>query len=196
MNQKEKIAFVISRIFGPESTMPIAMWVLVTFFSDFVWTRGQLMTALSLALFVAVPVSIFMAFYILGYLSDMDATLRKQRPPVLFIKQLSLGIGLYFVFLWGTPQYIQLMVWWFLIAASEFLISFFWKVSIHMTAITMVVMTLIILGGPLYVVTAVLLPLIAWSRLVLKKHELSQLIIGTFIPIGWWGVLSLTYSFA
>ncbi|MCA9397483.1 hypothetical protein KC573_01525, partial [candidate division WWE3 bacterium] len=75
MTTREKIAFVTSRVLGPESTMPIVMWVLVTFFSDFVWSRGQLVTAVTFALFVAVPVSIFMAFYILGYLSDMDATL-------------------------------------------------------------------------------------------------------------------------
>ncbi|MCA9390223.1 hypothetical protein KC571_02360 [candidate division WWE3 bacterium] len=189
---KEAIAFLVSRLFGPESIMPLSLWFVISFMGDFDWREDPLLLAITAFFFLIAPILIFLIFYFLGYLTDIDATERKQRPPVLIAKQISLSIGLFFVWMRAPGLTVQLYTWWYLITLSILLISFIWKISIHMTAASMLFWAVyLIFGSSMLAVFILLLP-IAWARLTLKKHEPLQLAFGAVLPLILWGIVSLT----
>ena len=53
-----------------------------------------------------------------------------------------------------------------------------WKISVHTTALSGPVAALILLSGPFGAVFGVVYPILIWSRVLLKKHTLSQAICG------------------
>ena len=59
-----------------------------------------------------------------------------------------------------------------------------WKISLH-TAITAAFVVLaVVAAGPGALWLAALVPLVAWSRLHLGRHDLPQTIAGTFVGGG------------
>lgn len=191
---KDKIAFIVSRIFGPESVMPMVTWFLFTFFSGFEWEDNWQFVVFSFVFFIAVPITLFIVSYFGGFLTDLDATIRQERPPLLFIKQLSFSVGL--VVVWQTDAVLmkQLYVWWYVTIFAVLLISTAWKVSIHMMAATTLLVALVQLFGTSWLALSPILILVAWSRYALKKHEISQLIVGSVVPIASWWLVKLTLT--
>ncbi|MBI3495240.1 hypothetical protein HY065_01285 [Candidatus Berkelbacteria bacterium] len=62
------------------------------------------------------------------------------------------------------------------------IISFFWKISLHMVGASATITYLTLLLGPVALAGLPLIPALAWSRLVLKRHTPSQLFFGTVLP--------------
>lgn len=58
------------------------------------------------------------------------------------------------------------------------LITTKWKISVHTTGLSGPVGALILLAGPWGAVLGILYPILIWSRVLLKKHTLSQAICG------------------
>jgi len=70
----------------------------------------------------------------------------------------------------------------FIIALVAGGISFFWKISLHMIGASSTISYLAVLIGPIALAALPLIPLLAWSRLVLKRHTPGQLFAGTLLP--------------
>lgn len=70
----------------------------------------------------------------------------------------------------------------FIIALVAGGISFFWKISLHMIGASSTISYLAVLIGPVALFTLPLIPVLAWSRLVLKRHTPGQLFFGTVLP--------------
>ena len=75
-------------------------------------------------------------------------------------------------------------------------INLWWKISLHTAFVAASVTMLVILYGPIAVVSIVLVPLIGWSRIELKHHSIAQVIAGAFLSaliVGgvfyFWGLL-------
>ena len=62
-------------------------------------------------------------------------------------------------------------------------ISRYWKISIHAIGLVGPIMALIYVYGPWCALLAVLIPLVMWSRYVLKKHTPAQLICGALLGL-------------
>jgi len=112
--------------------------------------------------------------------ADLDLTRLKMRQ--------NLGITAMFGFI---LTYILALI--FLPAANEMfskagiiivimaLVTSKWKISIHAISYTSLCLTCIGLFGPRFALTLLLLPVLYWSRLKLKKHTLPQLLAGSAI---------------
>lgn len=70
----------------------------------------------------------------------------------------------------------------FIIALVAGGISFFWKISLHMIGASSTVSYLTMLVGPLALAALPIIPVLAWARLVLKRHTPWQLFAGTLLP--------------
>ena len=57
------------------------------------------------------------------------------------------------------------------------------KVSIHVATVTALLFTLAIVYQGYYYVTLLLIPLVAWSRLRIKRHTLPETIVGACFGI-------------
>lgn len=63
------------------------------------------------------------------------------------------------------------------------LITYFWKISIHATMITFFVVMFILLYGWRIWLILLLIPIIFWSRLMLKRHNFWQLLFGFILSL-------------
>lgn len=70
----------------------------------------------------------------------------------------------------------------FIIALVAGGISFFWKISLHMIGASSTISYLAVLVGPIALLALPLIPILAWSRLALKRHTPAQLFGGTLLP--------------
>jgi membrane-associated phospholipid phosphatase len=71
------------------------------------------------------------------------------------------------------------------------IISMFYKISLHMILNTT---TYIVINHYFqwhFWILIIVIPLIGWSRIILRKHSLFQVLLGTFLPIG----LALIFGF-
>ena len=61
------------------------------------------------------------------------------------------------------------------------IITYFWKICLHASGITFMVITFYILFGKWILLMIPLIPLIGWARVRIKKHTVSQVILGAGI---------------
>ncbi len=110
---------------------------------------------------------------------DGDVEKREER-----MAPLAIGIGLYIlaavaITLVEATDLVRVFTYTYVLSTFVVtLISTKWKISIHMTGITGPVIALTAAFFPWGLVSAVLLPIVAWSRYVQRKHTPAQLIGG------------------
>jgi membrane-associated phospholipid phosphatase len=59
----------------------------------------------------------------------------------------------------------------------------FWKVSVHAAGVTGPIFALVFVFGIMLFPLSLIIVLVSWSRIKLKKHTLAQTIVGSIIPI-------------
>jgi membrane-associated phospholipid phosphatase len=60
-------------------------------------------------------------------------------------------------------------------------ITFYWKISLHTSWITTIVITFNVLLGPWMLLLLPLIPIIGWARVRVKRHTTPQVIMGAGI---------------
>lgn len=173
---KSKIARIISEISNGFLTM-----ILTPLLAIFV---SPLDIKLKLAYSTAYLLATILPYLILkklGKASDYEFTKREERPP--YFVTLSILFGILFLILrgYGIPELTNVSLALFVVASVVTIITFFWKISGHMTYSTLLFMTLAYLFSPYFLLLFLFSALIAWSRIQLEKHDLGQVIAGTLV---------------
>lgn len=173
-------AHLLTELFQPPVVVSLALLLSPAAEPGFPGTLGYGAVA---AFFVCgIPLGILLVLVRLGRVRDHHVSDRKQRLPVLLIAIASVAVGLVVLNAADAPTSVTsaaaVVVAGVLAVA---LISPFWKISGHAACITFSVLAMIILFGPWWVPLLILIPAVAWSRLVLAAHTLGQLIAGTFL---------------
>ncbi|OPY23639.1 MAG: hypothetical protein A4E27_01446 [Methanobacterium sp. PtaU1.Bin242] len=110
---------------------------------------------------------------------DFELPKKEDRFYPLLYFLLSYLIGAIVLYIISAPPITTvLMFCYFSNTLLVLLISQFWKISIHSVGIVGPVIALIYVLGYVGLVFTVLIPLVMWSRVYLKKHSLSQVIAG------------------
>jgi membrane-associated phospholipid phosphatase len=120
----------------------------------------------------------------LGKFSDVDVSRRSERVgPFLFgITSVSLGyILLYFSH--GPKNLQTLLLITAISAVILMIITLWWKISIHASSLAGAITMLTALYGAIVLPTLVLLVLVNWSRVVLHRHTLAQVVGGSLVSI-------------
>jgi membrane-associated phospholipid phosphatase len=135
----------------------------------------------SVAYFLATTLP-FLILKKMGRISDYEFTDRRERPP--YFISISILYGLFYLFLknFQLPILSDISLALFLVSTVISFITLFWKISGHMTFSTLLFCTLAYLYSPLFFLLFLFSPFIGWSRIVLKKHNIAQVIAGTLVP--------------
>jgi membrane-associated phospholipid phosphatase len=111
--------------------------------------------------------------------TDMDITDRTKRTLPLFLAVCSYMIGFIVLLTIGAPALTTALM---LIYSSNTLIILFinlsWKISIHTMGVAGPTVALTYLFGISGLLFGILIPLVMWSRVRLKKHTVSQVLAG------------------
>lgn len=167
---------IISFLLHPQFLFPLVL--LLPFL------RGNEVVQYCAVLLIAfiLPFSFFLYLYLTGKISDWDVTQRKQRYALYGASLLGLLLALVYINAYASNFVFQEFLKLFLLALVLVGLNFKIKVSIHCALVT----TFCILLLEYFTVSPLvflLIPLVAVSRVYLKKHSRSEVILGVSIPM-------------
>jgi len=178
----DSLARFLSFIFNPIILLvTIPFFLLYKLYNDFVaavlWTGYSFLFLLGMTVFLAIAVQrkIF---------TDMDVSKREQRP-LLFLVSFVAGV-LYIIGLlvWNGPHLlivISLGVMLGIVADS--FINRRIKASIHVATVTALLFALALVYNGYYLLTLLLIPLVGWARVKIKRHTLPETVVGGLLGI-------------
>jgi membrane-associated phospholipid phosphatase len=118
-----------------------------------------------------------------GLVTDLDVQLRQQRIKPMIFTIVCAGLAWLVLVLGAAPQPMVVLAGALWVQAVVTLaITLRWKVSVHCTAAAgTATVVWFLMGMPLPLLVGV--PLIAWSRVRLRRHTLAQTIAGTLLGL-------------
>jgi membrane-associated phospholipid phosphatase len=181
----EKISEVISGIFHP-LIIPLAAFLLLII-------PDQKLNVVDKLTFIAITLTfswLLILLYILylkktGEIESTDIKIREQRLNPLTIAIIFYLIGFVCLFLLNSPPILQgLMFCYASNTLVVLLITNYWKVSIHTTSISGPSMALFFQYGAGILPFFIFIPMVAISRVIMKRHTIGQVIAGVLIGLG------------
>ncbi|MDD1775243.1 MAG: PAP2 family protein [Methanobacterium sp.] len=176
---KEKMANFIST-FGNAPLIAIFIFLVLNYY---LLTGSEFIKATVVCLFFAALLPSIIAYlWVKNKKLEIDMPNKEDRLyPLLWII-LSYLMGVVVLYLMTAPAIITLLMFcYFSNTLVVLVISLFWKISIHSVGIAGPVAFLIYVFGYPGLIFLVLIPLIMWSRLILKRHTLNQVIAGAIL---------------
>jgi membrane-associated phospholipid phosphatase len=178
-----RIARHVSNILAP-TTISLPFILLVAFYQ----ARDQL-TAFVYACITLFFLSIGPLIYILigvrrGKLSDLYVSRRSERAGPFLFGIISVTIGWLVLALMNGPKNLQTVL--IITAVSGILmllITLRWKISIHASSLGGAATILTALYGAVMLPLFVLLALVSWSRVALRRHTIAQVVAGSLASI-------------
>ena len=179
----KKLAQTISIAFEPFTVSFIAL-VLVTLQLPLSAAANLRWFLVAAALGGLPPTLVYLYERKTGKIHDWFITNRLERKDV----QLAwfIGSGLFFLvaLFFEAPRLLLALsltlVWLSLLIT---IISFYWKVSVHMVGVTLFVMILLLSYSVNFWWLLLLLPLVAWARVNLGHHTLSQVTVASLMTV-------------
>ena len=185
--RRRRIARRVSYILAP-ATISLPFIFLVAFYQ-----AQDLLTAFIYACITLFFLSVGPLLYIIigvrrGKLSDIDVSRRSQRAGPFIFGIVSVMIGWLVLTFTNGPRNLQtVMMITVFSGIIMMVITFWWKISMHASSLGGVATMLTVLYGAVMLPLFVLLVLVSWSRVVLRRHTVTQVIAGSLAGI----VLSL-----
>jgi len=140
---------------------------------------------LIVAIAVAVPMAVLMFLQVRrGRWSNVDASKPSERPVLFRVAVAGLVAALAWL-LWNDPK--SFLVRGMLVVAAFLLLAAFltrWvKLSLHVAFAALTATTLSLLGSPIGYALLPVVPVVFWSRLVLGRHRVPELLVGLVLGV-------------
>ncbi|NPV84635.1 MAG: hypothetical protein HPY45_01320 [Anaerolineae bacterium] len=140
------------------------------------------------------------AFYILWLLrqrkvTDFDIYYREQRIKPYLFTIFCVSAAWLITVIWQAPYLFRTITAAVLIELTcLFIINRYWKISAHSAGAASFASLLIYMGGVSALPMLVVIPIMAWSRLRLRRHTLLQTIAGSLLGICVFSLTLFTFS--
>lgn len=189
-----RVAIIISRLFDPVWIIPAMLTAAV------VWSltnglRWRFLTVLIL-LDGFIPFIYFVHLLRTKEISDWDTTNRTERFRLYAFTLAVHAVGVIMAAFLGKTPLAKILLSFWVLALVFFLVTLVWKISLHTGVFSAAVAFAAFVFGSQWWTAGILLLPIGWSRLVMKKHTVSQLIVGaaaaSFILTGMFRLTGLT----
>ncbi|MCX7976016.1 MAG: hypothetical protein N2646_02980 [Bellilinea sp.] len=183
-----RLAEWISRLFSPPLVAAVALLAASHTENNHFMLGWSL---LALCLMILAPAGYLTYLHHRGQITDLDVYVRQQRiRPYLFSITCSL-VTFSLLHILIAPSILKIIAAAAVLETSGlFLVNLRWKISAHTAAIAGFSSLGLWLGGSSAIPLMGLIPLVAWSRVHIKRHTLAQTIAGSL-----WGMVSFTLAF-
>ncbi|MDO5835296.1 MAG: phosphatase PAP2 family protein [Methanobacterium sp.] len=178
-NLKENLAHFISTVSNPPLVaIPVFLIINYTLLSEGNWLWFSTLSIF----FVSILPIITSTLWIKRKKLEVDMPQREDRIYPLLMVILSYIVGVMVLYTLGAPALTTtLMVCYLNNTIVVLLFSLYWKISIHAMGMAGPATAIIYLFGWTGLSFSLLVPLVLWSRLHLKRHTPAQLIVGTLL---------------
>ena len=178
---RKQIAKLVSNIINP-FFMGVVLILSASFDGD-LNTRESIKWALILIAFNVLPVFLFIIWLVRhNKLDGIFINIRKQRLKIYLLGIALVGVSCIILLCFeAPPMLLALFVAFFSVGVVFMCINNWWKVSVHTASTASVVAALLIIYGLRAMIFLMLVPLVAWARVELGNHSLSQVVAGALL---------------
>lgn len=188
MFKKLFLAEIVSLIFGPVTFLLLMPYLIV--YRQTLSFPYSLKWGIFSAIFIFIGIAFLITGRIKGKFSDQDLSIREERERfyifALVLGFLYLAAALIFKGLLFNLSIASLGI--FVAIVIFTVINKFIKASIHMAAACAFITSMLIFFGINSLFLVWIIPLVAWSRIALRRHSVPELIVGgllgTLITVG------------
>lgn len=180
MNTKDKIkiAHIISK---PVMISLILLSLLTLYLKIDIPVKYQI-SLFSFSILLPIIISFLFRFFKLT--SDFTVSQQEERPRLFFLFSILLLISFGISIKTGNTKLIQIYCILNITLLLSTLLTMFWKISFHMIVATLCLFIITtLLQNPLLYSLFLLLPIIGWSRVYLKRHTVKQVIAGFVLTV-------------
>jgi membrane-associated phospholipid phosphatase len=178
-----RIARIISNILAPV-TISLPAVVLIALYHTRDTLTALLYSALTLFFLSLGPMVYILVGVRMGKISDIDISHRRERAGPFLFGLASIALGLLALTFTNGPAPLKTLL---LISAISgvlmMLITFWWKISLHASSLAGALTFLTALYGFVILPLFTLLIMVSWSRVVLRRHTVLQVIAGSVLSI-------------
>lgn len=176
----EKIAQFLGIGLGPHVWLPV-LFLIIILNSGLTPNQLKIIFPTVLTLQVIIPLLYIISAPKLGWVNKWDMEEKEERWSVfiliIFLTLVSSGI----IFFYGNQLLLRLNIIILSLILVLFSITLFWKISLHMSMNTAALIIINYLYNWKLPWLFIILPIIFWARLKLKKHAIAQLFAGLII---------------
>lgn len=161
---------------------PIFIFIALPFFLVYKTTHNTA-AAWSWTIYTLIFIFIFVIFVLIGvkkkFFSDLDVSKREQRPVLYFTGTVLAVLYLSILFFLHGPRILFITIFGIMLGILiASLINIKIKASVHVAAISGLLTSLSIIYKGYYVLLLLLIFIIAWSRVKIKRHTVPEVMIG------------------
>ncbi len=171
----EVFAKYFSYIFVPTT---FTLWLFISVSFKFNEKVGLGIALSSLFTFI-LPIFIFLILKKKGKIKDYDASVKEERTFLYIVGIFLCLLGYAFSYMFNLNQNFSIL--WIIYAINTLLliiINKFWKISAHMIGISAPIAAFFYWDIMFYKILLIICIILAWARLKLKMHTVSQIIAG------------------
>ncbi len=192
-SSSHRIANLLSWVISPIVVAPLAYLLIILYGFGHDPSAGLYLSVLVLASTV-VPMLLVYGLKKIGRVSDYNITFREQRfLPLLVMVGVNL-LGYEVLIQIDAPRIISgILLFTAVNTVLILLITLQWKISIHLLTLTSSIALLCVQFGLLPAVLLLLVPVLMWSRIMLKAHTFMQTLVGSLVgfavmyaELTWW----------
>ena len=147
--------------------------------------REAVRTFLLVGVIVVVPLAVLMVRQVRrGSWANADASNRAERPVLFAVGMIALAVLLGTVLVFQPGSFLMRgSIGVLLMVAVCAVVTRWFKVSLHMAFGALATAILMSLGSPAGWVLLSVMPVLAWSRLTLKRHAPAEVMVGLLIGV-------------
>lgn len=181
--RRVQLARAISTILAP-TTISVPMILLAAFYQARS-VVGALVYGVTTLFFLSIgPFAYILLGVRLGKLSDVDVSRRSERVGPFIFGLFSVCTGWFALTLaHGPALLITVLLLTAISGLMMMIITLWWKISLHASSLACAATILTVLYGAIMLPTFVLLLLVSWSRVVLRRHTPAQVVAGSVLGI-------------
>ncbi|HXX77506.1 MAG TPA: phosphatase PAP2 family protein [Ktedonobacteraceae bacterium] len=181
--KRVRFARYVSNILAP-ATISLPFILLVAFYQAQDKLSALIYACITLFFLSVGPLVYIIIGVRLGKLSDIDVSRRSQRFGPFLFGIVSVTIGWIVLSLINGPRNLQtVMIMTIFSGTVMMVITLWWKISMHASSLGGVATMLTALYGAVMLPLFILLILVSWSRVVLRRHTVPQVIAGSLAGI-------------
>lgn len=176
----EKLAKTLSFILGPQAWLPTLLLIMI-FNTNLSVNQISILLPAGLILGVFVPLLYLCIAPRVGLAESWELQNKKERYPFMAVTFTASLILLFFINSFGNKLIQDLYLILLTVLALIYFISIFWKISLHVALNMFSAIIINFLFNWSLPVLYLVVPLIFWARLFLKRHTILQLLAGLTI---------------
>ena len=180
-SQAEKWARIISFVFdGSFISIPIFIIICMIIVDDVFMALSWALLCLLFGMII--PFLYIFFLYRKNKIYDIHIPEKSNRMKPLLFALFSYTAGLAVLYILEAPIFLK-VIFILTIASTAILtaITYYWKISLHASWITFVVITFNVLLGPWMLLLLPLIPIIGWARVKVRRHTAPQVVLGAGI---------------